>query len=87
MNEKIVIKNLDTDLDAISKIVANGDIPICGRCKSPLTVALNVKDAKDQNVHPGVYCPKNKNHFGIMIEIWDQETKDFYNEVIKKHDD
>lgn len=89
MNNKILISyiNKNATLEGIQKILDNGDIPICGRCKSKLIIALDIDSARDKGVHPGIYCPKNENHFSIMVEIWDEDTKKFYNECIKKKTD
>lgn len=82
MSKQVIINDSNNDIDQIRKIVKNGDTPICRRCKSPLEIAFTREESKKLGIHPGVYCPKNKNHMCIMIEIWDDEAKNMYDRIM-----
>jgi hypothetical protein len=87
MNKQVFITDKNRKLDDIQLIIDHGDIPTCRRCKSPLVVAITREQAYEQGVHPGVYCPNNKKHLCIMIEIWDDKAKSIIDKHILKKDD
>ncbi len=87
MNKQVFITEENRKLENIQEIIDDGDIPTCRRCKSPLIVAITREQASDQGIHPGIYCPNNKNHLCIMIEFSDEKAKSLIDKHILKKDD
>lgn len=42
---------------------------ICHRCDSELLVALNLEEAANLKINPGIYCPRDHNHVNIHIYL------------------
>ena len=67
----------DTDIKEILSLRDSGYQVICPRCKAPLLIATNKKEADEVGLNSlGIYCSKNTNHVGIYFEnrrrIWDK---------------
>ncbi len=48
---------------------STGEIAVCPICDRDLVVALNWKQAKAHDGHPGVFCPVDHRHFQILLNI------------------
>jgi hypothetical protein len=42
---------------------------VCFRCRTPLLVALDAREAARGKIRPGVYCPKNQNHVALHLHL------------------
>jgi hypothetical protein len=49
--------------------VREGATILCAQCRSPLTIALDQESARKQNIHPGVYCPKDQRHVMVIANL------------------
>jgi hypothetical protein len=68
MNERVTYK-YGMDLRDVFRLVEEGCILTCPRCKADLTVALDMESAARQKVFPGLYCPANPKHVSVWLEL------------------
>jgi hypothetical protein len=57
------------DLREIQKLIDQGVQLICHRCGAKLITALDAESARQQGVHPGIYCPVSQTHVAELIEL------------------
>ena len=60
---------------SIREMAANGRYPVCKRCGARLEFALSPTEAKEKRIAPGVRCPRNLNHFQIVVEFGSDDAK------------
>jgi hypothetical protein len=64
-----LLYNLNMEATEIRELVDQGVQLVCHRCGSKLITALDAESARQQGVHPGVYCPVDQNHVAQLIEL------------------
>jgi hypothetical protein len=69
-------------LQKIKHLVKEGFILICPKCESELRIALTVEDANKYEVHPGIYCPNDDAHVGILVSL--AESHKHMREIMNK---
>ncbi len=56
-------------VNMLFRLHPQGTVFCCPVCGSPLTVALTWEQAREQNIHPGVFCPTNSEHVYRLFNI------------------
>jgi hypothetical protein len=66
---KTIKYDLNMDLSEMQELIDQGVKIICHRCGAQLITALDAKSARQQGVHPGIYCPVSQTHVAELIEL------------------
>jgi hypothetical protein len=67
MNPRHVAVRWDASIEDIEQIRAQGDIPICSRCRAELEIALDPAEVQQLKIPAGVRCPRDPRHFQIAV--------------------
>ena len=59
----------DGDVRRALNLSASGARITCPKCGAVLIVATDLASANEHRVHPGIYCPTNKEHVGIIFNL------------------
>jgi hypothetical protein len=68
-SQKLTFDGSFESLNLLFKLHPQGVAFHCPICDSRLTVATTWEDARNQSVHPGVYCPVDSSHVYRMFNI------------------
>jgi len=52
-------------IQKIIELSENGHVLICPICHEPLKIVLS----RNESLHPGIYCQKDKSHVEMLIEM------------------
>lgn len=77
MTQKIILTD-DIDTRKIYQLVNEGVQLACPRCSADLDVALTPEVAREKGLRTGIFCPKNENHFALVLEF---DRRDFWEKV------
>ena len=57
------------DYNELLRMHASGRRIVCPVCGADLIIALDPKTVEKYQVHPGIYCPRNRSHIAEMVEL------------------
>ncbi len=56
-------------LENICERAAQGEIPTCPKCRKDLLLLLSWEEARKLGLHPGIFCPEDRRHFEIFLNL------------------
>ncbi len=69
MSEKPVFDQSHESIIKLFELHPKGVVFRCPICDCDLDIALTNEEAKEKQIHPGVYCPTDSSHVCRMFNI------------------
>lgn len=69
MNQSTIVVDQSTNYRTIIDLDRQGHLLLCPECGNQLIVAIDPEVYGKLQVHPGIYCSSDHDHFFILIEL------------------